>query len=51
MPLPAEYETWWEKEIRKLEERLEAVEIALKRANDKLWSHGEPAVEPEERAA
>jgi hypothetical protein len=51
MPLPAEFEPWYEKDIRKLEQKLEATEIALKKANDQLWSAGLPQVEAEKMAA
>lgn len=51
MPLPSEFESWYEKEIRELEKKLEDTRIALKKANDSLWSAGLPQVETEKRAA
>jgi hypothetical protein len=52
MPIQSpEHEWWYEVEIRELEEKLEATEIALKRANKKLWSLGLEPVKPEEKRA
>lgn len=52
MPIQSpEHRFWYEDEIEKLEKKLELAEIALKKANDQLWSAGLPQVEPEKRAA
>jgi hypothetical protein len=52
MPIQSpEHRFWWEDEIENLENKLEATEIALKRANSKLWSLGLEPVKPEEKRA
>lgn len=52
MPIQSpEHKWWWEEEIARLEKKLEDTQIALKKANDTLWSAGLPQVETEKRAA
>jgi len=54
MPIQSpEHRFWYEDEIERLENKLELTEIALKRANNRLWSLGleQVQVEAEKRAA